>query len=119
MRTRQVNRKLITLHGRYSTGLGEAHEVTLRDLSPGGCRFELASEKIAPGSPLQIFVAETGPHRAIVKWIKDGEAGVEFLRPLSETHFNNFQTSHIPDSAKASATATFDDIKDMTPQRFC
>ncbi|WP_298335390.1 PilZ domain-containing protein [uncultured Erythrobacter sp.] len=119
MRTRQINRKLITLHGRYSTGLGEPQDVTLRDLSPGGCRFELSSKKMAPGAPLQIFVGSTGPHRAVVKWIKDGEAGVNFLQPLSEAQFNSFQTSHIPNAPLASSSDAFDDVKDMTPQRFC
>ena len=74
---------------------------------------------MSPGTPLQIFVADTGPHKAIVKWIADGEAGVGFLQPLSDALFSSFQTTHVPDVAKSAAPAEFDDMKGMTPQRFC
>ena len=119
MRTRQNDRKYISLPGRFSTGLGEPQDVVLRDLSCGGCRFALESKRMAPGVPLQIYVGHTGPHRAIVRWSKDGEVGLGFLTPLSEELFDSFQASHVPDPANANPTASFDDMSDVTPLRFC
>lgn len=119
MRTRQANRKLISLPGRFSTGLGEPQDVILRDLSCGGCRFEHGAQKVAPGAPMQIYVGQTGPHRAIVRWVQGGEVGLGFEKPLSEQQFRSFQSTHIPDSADVAANAAFDEIGEMTPQRFC
>lgn len=119
MRTRQTNRKHISLPGRFSTGLGEPQDVVLRDLSCGGCRFAAGSQKIAPGAPLQIYVGQTGPHRAIVRWAKEGEVGLGFLKPLTQQQFESFQASHIPDSTNANPQAAFEDMGDLTSQRFC
>lgn len=119
MRTRKTSRKAINLPGRYFTGLGEPHDVLLRDLSTGGCRFEARQRRLVPGSPLQIYVAGTGPHRAIVKWVADDDVGLGFVTPLSDEQFGRFQTSHIPDSADVNTHADFDDISDVKPQRFC
>ena len=119
MRTRQNDRKYISLPGRYSTGLGEPRDVILRDLSCGGCRFTNDSNKLAPGVALQIYVGHSGPHRAIVRWSKDGEVGLGFLTPLSQETFGSFQASHVPDPENSNPTADFGDMSDVTPLRFC
>lgn len=119
MRTRKSLRKNINLPGRYFTGAGEPQDIVLRDLSPGGCRFSTGLRRLTPGSPLQIYVAGTGPHRAIVKWVADGEAGLGFLVPLPEGQFGGFQSSHIPDPSDRNVNASFDDISQTKPQRFC
>ena len=119
MRTRQTTRKQINLPGRYQTGLGEPQDVILRDLSVGGCRFETGGRKFAPGAPLQILVAGTGPHSAIVKWIDSGEVGLNFTVPLGEDQFESFKSSHVPDPEENNLKAQFKDIGDIRPQRFC
>ncbi|MEE4199694.1 PilZ domain-containing protein [Erythrobacter sp.] len=119
MRTRQTMRKTINLPGHYLADLGEPRDVVLRDLSVGGCRFDCGGRRFALGAPIQIFVAGTGPHRAIVKWVSDGEVGIGFQAPLSEAQFDAFQASHVPDPVIAARRMVFDDISDMKPQRFC
>lgn len=119
MRTRKTTRKTITLPGRYFTGLGVPEDVVLSDLSTGGCRFHIGDRKVTLGAPIQIFVAGTGPHRATVKWVKDGEVGLTFTMPLSESQFAGFQASHIPDPAAAITSGDFEDMSDARPQRFC
>lgn len=119
MRTRKTTRKSITLPGRYFTGLGTPENVTLVDLSVGGCRFANGDRRVTLGSPMQIYVANTGPHRAIVKWVQNGEVGVTFTTPLSQEQFEAFQSSHIPDAAKPEAMAPFEDMVGVKPQRFC
>ncbi len=119
MRTRQSSRKNITLPGRYFTGLGTPEDVVLTDLSVGGCRFANGNRRVTLGSPIQIYVANTGPHRATVKWVQDGKVGVTFTSPLSQDQFSAFQSSHIPDTIDPGAMDSFQDMKDAKPQRFC
>lgn len=119
MRTRKAIRKNINLPGRYSNGPGEPQDVILRDLSTGGCRFNSGLRRLTPGSPLQIYVAGTGPHRAIVKWVAGGDVGLGFTVPLAEDQFRRFQASHIPDAADMNTSVDFEDLSDVKPQRFC
>jgi hypothetical protein len=119
MKTRQATRKRLTLPGRYSTGLGEPQDVDLQDLSSGGCRMALGSKRLLAGMPLQIYVGGTGPHSAIVRWVKDGEVGLGFLKPLPDQLFKVFQSSHVPDPAHENHSYTFDDMSHVKPQRFC
>ena len=119
MRTRQTSRKSITLPGRYFTGLGTPEDVILSDLSVGGCRFALGERDLKMGMPVQLYVANTGPHRATVKWVKDGETGVTFTAPLSDELFASFQASHIPDASNIPSIDDFDDMSSAKPQRFC
>jgi len=119
MRTRQTQRKIVSLPGRYSTGLGEPQDVTLLDLSTGGCRFEKGEHRISLGAPMQIYIADTGPHRAIVKWVFEGEVGLHFLVSLTEEQLDRFQGSHCPEESYDPPADAFEDISDLRPQRFC
>ena len=119
MRTRQTNRETISLPGRYFTGLGKPEDVTLSDLSVGGCRFALGQRKLLLGAPVQIYVGSSGPHRATVRWTKDGEAGVTFRVPLPKQMLASLQDGDIPDAPKTDAMDAFDDMTDAQPQRFC
>lgn len=119
MRTRKQERKPISLPGRYFTGLGTPVDVLLKDLSTGGCSFALETHNLALGSRLQIHVGSSGPHHAHVKWLRDGEAGVQFTAKLDDALFDNFQASHVPDSAQTTIIADFEDMQPGRPQRFC
>lgn len=119
MRTRQTLRKPITLPGRYFNGLGDPENVMLTDVSTGGCRFKKGDRKVTLGAPVQIFVAGTGPHRAIIKWIEGGDVGLSFVVPLTDAQLNEFQPSHIPDADDGAGTAEFEDMGGLKPQRFC
>jgi len=97
MQTRKSNRKTISLPGRYFTGLGTPEDVTLADLSVGGCRFAYGDRKPVKGE----------------------EVGVTFTTPLSQKHFESFQASHIPDASARNAADNFDDMAGKQQQRFC
>ena len=119
MQTRKKPRKTITIPGRYFTGLGTPKDVTIADLSPGGCKFEADERGLVPGARIQLYVAKTGPHHAVVKWRSDGEVGVTFASPLSDEQFASFESSHVPDSALDIGEAAFDDMPASLPHRFC
>ncbi|BDI60046.1 PilZ domain-containing protein [Qipengyuania nanhaisediminis] len=118
MRTRSNTRKPITIPGRYFTGLGTPEDVAIADLSPGGCRFASRARRIAPGSPIQIFIGAAGPYQAVVKWVEAGEIGAAFSHPLGDDEFRQFQSTHVPDRASEVITGEFVDTRSM-PQRLC
>ena len=119
MRTRKTPRKAINVPGRYFTGLGDPVDVTLGDLSEGGCRFPIEAHKLNIGAPLQIYIAGSGPHRAAVRWIDDGQVGVTFATPLSTEQFEKFEGSHVPDLSSDAIPGEFEIASDALPQRFC
>ncbi|MEL6529405.1 MAG: PilZ domain-containing protein [Pseudomonadota bacterium] len=119
MRTRKSSRKSINVPGRYFTGLGDPVDVTLSDLSEGGCRFPIGNQKLNVGAPMQIYVASSGPHRASVRWIDDGQAGVTFASPLPTEQFEKFQVSHVPDSSDDAEPGEFEIVPNALPQRYC
>ncbi|MEP5937909.1 MAG: PilZ domain-containing protein [Erythrobacter sp.] len=91
MQTRKSNRQEISLPGQYVSGFGTAGDVTLSDLSPGGCRFESGDSQFALGSELKIYVAGSGPYRATVKWVDAGVVGVTFPTRLTEQQFDSLR----------------------------
>ncbi|MEP0189631.1 MAG: PilZ domain-containing protein [Erythrobacter sp.] len=119
MQTRQKPRKALNLPGRFFTGLGVPVDVTMSDISVGGCRFPVGEQQFAIGTPLQIFIAGTGPHRAAIRWVENGEAGVTFTTPLSEDLVDGMQVSHVPDASEESVPGDFDAMDDAKPRRFC
>ncbi|WP_432201345.1 PilZ domain-containing protein [Erythrobacter sp. W53] len=119
MKTRQKPRKAFTLPGRYFTGLGAPVDVMLTDLSEGGCRFVTGGRALPLGANLQIYVANSGPHLASVKWAAQGEVGVTFSSPLATEKFEQFQNSHVPDASWSEQIGEFDAMPEGPPRRFC
>lgn len=119
MQTRQNPRRNINIPGRYSTGVGSPVDVVVTDISEGGCRFPNDAPNLAVGMPMQIFIAGSGPHRATVRWIEQGEAGIVFTVPFSEESIADFKSGNIPDIDMAAHPSDFEAMPDMQPRRFC
>lgn len=119
MRTRQSQRKTITLPGRYLTDYGMPADVVLTDVSVGGCRFKTDSARLSTGTPLQIIIDGTGPHHATIKWVGKGEVGVTFDHKLPEEVLNQFRHSHVSDPNRGAQGGRFDDTSGALPRRFC
>ena len=64
------------------------------------------------GQQLKLLVASCPPMRAIVRWTKDGEAGIAFLRPLTDAQVEHL---HNPDAACASLDKTWNPLEGVTP----
>ena len=95
MQTRKSNRQAISLPGQYISGFGASGDVTLSDLSPGGCRFESDDSQFAVGSALKVYVAGSGPYRATVKWVDEGMVGVTFANRLSDQQLDSLQNQRV------------------------
>lgn len=105
--------------GRYFTGLGAPVDVKLTDLSEGGCRFATGGRMLPLGHNLQIYIGNSGPHLASVKWADRGEVGITFASPLDTEQFSRFQNSHVPDGTFDTQSAEFETMPESAPRRFC
>ena len=118
MRTRQSERKTITLPGRYLTDYGMPADVLLTDVSAGGCRFKTDTSRLSVGTPLQIVIDGNGPHHATIKWVRQGEVGVTFNHRLAQDVLDQFRHSHVGVAAGAAGDR-FDETTGALPRRFC
>ena len=69
---------------------GERSEARLHDISPHGCNLSSEAEWLRLGKFVTLRLDEERSLPAIVRWARDGVAGVEFLRPIPETEVAEF-----------------------------
>jgi len=61
---------------------GEEVEVDLADVSLYGCAIRSDAEWLRVGGFISIGIGGKPWVQAIVRWIRNGQAGMEFLRPI-------------------------------------
>jgi hypothetical protein len=61
---------------------GENVRVAIGDLSAHGCSVRCVSGWLRAGRFVSIGIADEPPLRAVVRWVRDDLAGLEFLRPV-------------------------------------
>lgn len=61
---------------------GFYHKVELRDISQGGMKVWLR-EWQTPGKPVVVTIDSFRPVRGVIRWFKEGQAGIVFDKPLS------------------------------------
>lgn len=83
MRTRKVERKPTKIAGQCCTSQGRLSDITVCDLTKGGCRFSDADRGLFTGVPVSIMIAGSGPYRSFVRWREEDDVGVSFVQPLS------------------------------------
>ena len=66
---------------RLQTAQG-SEEVLLTDVSTHGCCLRGDSPRLRVGAILSVAVGENPALPAVVRWVRDGSAGMEFLRPI-------------------------------------
>ncbi len=64
---------------------GERKTFELSDISTFGCRIVCDGAEVAKGEFLHLADGASGPIPAIVRWVVDGLAGLEFSRTVSES----------------------------------
>lgn len=52
----------------------------LRDISQRGARLELSG--VRPGDEVSVRLKGLEPHKAVVRWVREGSVGLNFLRPF-------------------------------------
>lgn len=61
---------------------GENVRVAIGEVSAHGCSIRCASGWLRAGRYVSIGLEEDAPLRAIVRWVREDTAGLEFLRPV-------------------------------------
>ena len=61
---------------------GIAYRAMLSEVSQLGCCVEMAAEVTLPGERVVLQLGRLLVLPAIVRWVKDGKAGLEFANPL-------------------------------------
>jgi|SRR4051812_446610 hypothetical protein len=74
---RRRERRPIDIHGHLMRAGGHRHAVELMDLNCGGCGIRTPVE-LTPGESVKLSVLEREPVRAIVRWCRNGKAGLDF-----------------------------------------
>lgn len=67
---------------RLNSSRGESAEVLLADVSTHGCAVTVEQPWLRAGAFVTIAIAEQPALRAIVRWVREGSAGMEFLAPI-------------------------------------
>ena len=81
---RGAPRESVIIPGRCQVGGRPAEEVLIVDLSARGCRLRGNSIGVTKAEPVQLWLGETGPLAARLKWVKKGSLGFAFEAPLDE-----------------------------------
>jgi len=61
---------------------GVSNEVQLADVSAHGCCVRGDAEGLRIGRFVSIGLDEDSMLQAVIRWVRDGTAGMEFLRPI-------------------------------------
>ena len=79
---RREERHGVAVEGRYRTGSGVPKDVSVLDISEGGCRFFDKFGRLIPGARITVRIGAIGPIEATVRWCEDQIVGVEFDNPI-------------------------------------
>jgi hypothetical protein len=66
-------------------GRGDSAKVLLAEVSLHGCRIQSDEPWLRVGAFVAIRIEQGEPLQAIVRWMRDGAAGMEFLRPIPDS----------------------------------
>lgn len=82
--TRRTGRFLAHARVTIRSNHGDRAKGSLRDVSVFGCAVQCEATWLRTGMFVSIALSEEWSIQAVVRWVRDGRAGVEFLRPISE-----------------------------------
>ena len=83
---RRAPRQAACATARLRSTYGDETEVMLADISIHGCSIRSEASWLRSGSFVSIKLEEDPPLQAIVRWVRNGAAGLEFVHPLSSEH---------------------------------
>jgi hypothetical protein len=82
LRARQADRKIVSGSIAVESSAGQSEDAELRDISAFGCNIRVSADWLKTGKFVTLRLAKTRQVQAIVRWTRDGVAGLEFLRPI-------------------------------------
>jgi PilZ domain len=82
LRTRKASRHRVDATVEAESRSGEIEQVVVRDISAFGCSISAEAEWLRLGKFVTLNVGNVRRIEAIVRWTRNGVAGLEFLRPI-------------------------------------
>lgn len=82
--TRRTSRFQSQTKATIKSNHGERSKALVCDASVYGCSLQCDAAWLRSGMFISISFAADWSVQAIVRWFRDGRAGVEFLRPISD-----------------------------------
>ncbi len=79
---RVAQRSPASLQCRIRSNFGDIADADLKDISIFGCNIESEADWLQPGRFIAIRLDRTPPLQAIIRWARNGAAGLEFLREI-------------------------------------
>ncbi|MDF8335014.1 PilZ domain-containing protein [Novosphingobium cyanobacteriorum] len=85
------------------SAMQKIHGVSLVDLSVSGCRVKVLGSSIAAGQLLIVRPEGIEGLEGVVRWVEDGEAGIEFNRPLHPSVLDHLVSQPHPSHGEADS----------------
>lgn len=80
---RKVARRTSSAEAVATSMQGDTAKGVLADVSTNGCSLVSDAEWLRAGRFVSIAIENDKPIQAIIRWVRDGRAGMEFLRPVT------------------------------------
>ena len=80
---RRVARRLSSIEVTIASAQGAETPVVIRDISTHGCSIGWNADWMKPGGFVYLRAAGGAAVTGIVRWTREGAAGIEFVRPLA------------------------------------
>ena len=82
---RKASRAVVQVEAKITSAQDNCATVTINNVSPHGCNIKGDANWLRIGSFVGVSLEGGQPLQAIVRWLRDGSAGLEFLRPCQAT----------------------------------
>ena len=82
--TRRVSRRIAEAVAVIRSSQGERARARVRDVSVFGCSLVSDAAWLRSGMFIAVQLNNEWTIQAVVRWVRDGVCGVEFLRPISD-----------------------------------
>jgi PilZ domain len=79
---RRAPRSIVRAEVNMTASNGTEIKATIADISTHGCNLRSDCDAIKIGGFVAISLESGHPLQAIVRWLREGSVGVEFLRPI-------------------------------------
>jgi hypothetical protein len=79
---RKVARAIVQVEASVTSSRGDSAKMTINNVSTYGCNITGDAGWLKMGSFVGVALEGGQPLQAIVRWLRDDSAGLEFLRPV-------------------------------------
>ena len=80
---RKAHRSSVHVEARVTSSRGDSAIMTIANASAHGCNIRGEAPWLRNGSFVGVSLEQTPMLLAIVRWVRDGSAGLEFMRPVA------------------------------------